>query len=149
MKTLVIILIIAAFLQSTILPINLTLIILIARSLIKPERANLILAFSFGLLISHLNLGPLGLQGLIYLMLTQFTQILSKSKVSANPLIIVPLTLLLSSLNLTTISIITHQSIHLLPKLFWEAMFALPTFYIVRLWEERFIVRKEVKLKVG
>lgn len=146
MKTLIIVLIIASFLQSTILPINLVLIILIARSLIRPERANLILAFSFGLLISHLNLQPLGFQSLTFLIFIQFTQILSASKVSANPLLIIPLTSFALSLNLIATSILESQSIHLIPQVLIEGLLSLPIFYLIRLWEERFIVRKEVKL---
>lgn len=148
MKTLVIILIIAAFIQSTILPINLILIILIARSLIRPQRANLILAFSFGLLISHLNLQLWGFQSLIFLILIQFTQILSKSRISANPLLIIPLTSFALVLNLIATSTLQSQSIHLMPQILIESLLSLPIFYLVRLWEERFIVRKEIKLRV-
>lgn len=148
MKTLVIILIIAAFLQSTFLPLNLVLIILIARALIRPQKANLYLAFGAGLLISHLNLEPLGFQSLIYLILIQATQILTKSPISANPLVIVPLTFVLLSLNQIALSIITHQSLYFLPNIFWESLSSLPVFYLIRLWEERFIVSKEIKLKV-
>lgn len=148
MKTLVIILTVAAFLQSTILPINLVLIILIARSLIRPQRANLILAFSFGLLISHLNLQLLGFQSLTFLILIQFTQILSTSRVSANPLLIIPLSFLSLSLNLIATSILNYQSIHLMPQVLIEGLLSLPIFYLIKLWEERFIVRKEIKLRV-
>lgn len=148
MKTLVIILTVASFLQSTFLPLNLVLIILIARALIRPQKTNLYLAFGGGLLISHLNLEPLGLQSLIYLILIQLTQVLTKSKVFANPLVIVPLTFILLSLNLLATSIITHQALYFLPNIFWESLIALPVFYLIRLWEERFIVSREIKLKV-
>lgn len=149
MKTLVIVLIIASFLQSTILPLNLVLIILIARALIRPEKANLFLAFAMGFLVSHLNLVPLGWQSLTFLSLVKLAQILSKSRVSANPLVIAPLVFVLLSFNQISNAFALNQSIKLLPQVLLESLLSLPIFYLVRLWEERFIVRKEIKLKVG
>jgi len=147
-KTLIVILIIASFLESAILPLNLVLIILIARALIRPEKDNLYLSFAFGLLISHLSLKPLGSISLIYLILILITESLSKVRLAAHPLLIVPLSFLLLSLNLVIGALITHQSVHLMPQVFIESILSLPIFYFLRIWEERFIVRKEVKLKL-
>lgn len=149
MKTLIAVLIIASLLQSTILPINLVLIILIARALIRPEKANLFLAFAMGLFVSHLNLQPIGWQSLIYLVLVQLAQILSKTRISANPMVIAPLVFVLLSFNQISNAFVLNQSIKLLPQVLLESLLSLPVFYLVRLWEERFIVRKEIKLKVG
>lgn len=148
MKTLILVLIIISFIQSTILPLNLVLIILIARSLIRPEKNNLILAFGFGLLLAHLNLQPLGFVSLLYLILIQLTQALSKSRLAANPLLIAPLTAILSAVNLIAVAIITHQAPQLMPQILIESLLSLPVFYILRLWEERFIIQKEVKLRI-
>lgn len=146
MKTLVISLIIAAFLQITILPIDLVLLILICRAYIKSEKANLYLAFAFGLFNSHLNLNFLGLQSLVYLFVVQITESLSKLRLAGNPLLVVPISLIFLSLNQVTISIINHSSLEL-SKVIFTSLLSLPTFYLIRFWEERFIVQKEVKLK--
>jgi len=45
------------------------------------------------------------------------------------------------------ISNFTHQGAQF-PKIFLESLLSLPIFYLLRLWEERFTVRKEIKLKV-
>ncbi|OGE24928.1 hypothetical protein A3C26_00270 [Candidatus Daviesbacteria bacterium RIFCSPHIGHO2_02_FULL_39_12] len=148
MKTLIAILIIASFLQSTILPINLVLIILICRSFIKLDRANLFLAFSFGLFDSHLNLLPLGLNSLFYLILIQTTQTLSKFRLAGNLLLIAPLSLILLVLYQQTISLFLQQTPQIFPRVFWESLAALPILYLVRLWEERFIVHKDIRLKI-
>lgn len=148
MKTLILVLIIAAFLQSTILPINLVLTILICRSFIKLDKANLSLAFSFGLLDSHLNLLPLGLNSLIYLILIQITQSLSGSRLAGNLLLIAPLSLVLLAVYQLVISLSLQQTPQIFPRVFWESLVALPVLYLVRLWEERFIVRKNIKLKI-
>lgn len=147
MKTLIIILIIAAFLQTTILPVDLVLIILICRSYIKSEKSNLYLAFVFGFLTAHLNLSALGLQSLIYLSVVQMTQMLSKIRLAGNPLLIVPLTLIFLSLNQIVISVISHQTFEF-PNLIFTSLLSLPALYLIRFWEERFVVRKEIKLKI-
>lgn len=148
MKTLIIILIIASFIQSTILPLDLVLIILICRSYLISDKANYLLAFGFGLLNSHLNLTPLGGESLIYLILISAVSSLSKLRLAGNIYLIVPLALVLLLINQATLSFFTHQSIQIFPKIFLESGLSLPIFYLVRLWEERFIVQSEIKLRV-
>lgn len=148
MKTLITVLIICSFLQSTIIHLDLVLIILICRSYIKSDRANLFLAFSFGLFNAHLNLNTLGVTSILYLILVQITQMLSKSRLAGNFVLIIPLSLILLSINDVVFSFLNHQSLHLFPKVILESLLSLPILYLARLWEERFIVRKEIKLKV-
>ena len=148
MKTLILVLIICSFIQSTILPIDLVLIILICRSYIVSDKINLILAFSFGLLNAHLNLTTLGLTSLIYLLLVAITESLSRSRLAGNSLIIIPLCLFLMSINQILPSIFTHQSVVLFPKILFEALLSLPILYLIKAWEERFIVRQGIKLRV-
>lgn len=147
MKTLIAILIIASFLQATILLIDLVLIILICRAYIKSEKANLYLAFAFGLLISHLDLGILGVQSIVFLIIIQAVQILSKSRFASNPFLILPISFVFLSLNGFINFLIGMQTFQL-QKLLLEAFLSLPVLYMIRLWEERFIVQKEIKLKV-
>lgn len=148
MKTLIAILILVSFLQSTIIPLDLVLIILICRSYIDSDKSNLILAFSFGLLNAHLNLTTLGLTSLVYLVFVAATESLSKSRLAGNLLLIVPLSLFLMSINQAVPSIVSHQSIRLFPKVLFEALLSLPILYLVKSWEERFIVKKGIKLRV-
>lgn len=147
MRTLIIILIIATFLQSTVLPVDLVLIILICRTYIKPEKANLYLAFAFGLFTSHLSLSPLGFQSLIYLIFVQATESLSKLRLAGNPLLIVPITLVFLSLNQLAISLINHAAFQF-PNVILASLLSLPALFVIRFWEERFIVRKEIKLRI-
>lgn len=146
MKTLIIILIIAAFLQTTILPIDLVLLILICRAYIKSERANLYLGFAVGLLVSHLNLASLGLQSLVYLVAVGLTESLSRLRLAGNPLLIIPISLVFLSLN-QVLNSLGSQYIFEFPKVIFTSFLALPTLYLIRFWEERFIVRKEIKLR--
>ncbi len=148
MKTLIIILIIASFLQTTIFPIDLVLIILIARSYIRIARSNFYLALGVGLLISHLNLNVLGFDSLIYLMVVQITQALSKTRLAGNSLLIIAITFILLTLSHLISSLFLHQSINLFPKVLIESLISLPILFGLRLWEERFIIRREIKLKM-
>lgn len=147
MKTLIIILIIASFIQSTILPIDLVLIILICRSYIKSDKTNLYLAFGFGLLDAHLNLTLFGLQSLVYSLVVAVTEGLSKSRLAGNSLLIIPLSLVLLLINQLPL-VFLRQSFQPFPKIFIEACLSLPILYLIRLWEERFIIQKEIKLRV-
>lgn len=148
MKTLITVLIIASFLQSTILPINLVLIILISRAYIRTDKANLFLAFGFGILDSHLNLTTLGFISVVYLILVQSTQVLSKVRLAASPFLIIPLSFGLLFTYQVAFSFFTHQSFEFFPKVLLESLLSLPIFYLVRLWEERFVVNKDIKLKL-
>lgn len=147
MKTLIIILIIASFIQTTILPIDLVLLILICRAFVKLDKSNLFLGFSFGLLTSHLSLSYLGFQSLIYLVIIQVTQMLSKSRLAGHLLWIVPISFSFLSLDQLINSLFTYQ-IFSLQKILFASFLSLPTLFLVRVWEERFIVRKEIKLRV-
>lgn len=147
MKTLIVILIIASFLQSTIFPIELVLLILICRTYIRNSKSNLYLALAFGLFLSFLNLSTLGFKSIVFLIIIQATRMLSKSRLAGNPLLIMPVSLLFLTLNHLINFPVNIQTPHF-PKLFLESFLSIPILYIVRLWEERFIVQKGIKLKV-
>lgn len=147
MKTLIIVLIIASLLQTTVIPIDLVLLILICRTYIRSDIRNLYLAFGFGLFTSHLYLNPLGFQSLLYLIFVQATESLSKIRLAGNPLLIIPITFVFISLNQLALSIIGQDLLEF-PKIILASFLSLPTLFLIRIWEERFIVRKEIKLKI-
>jgi len=136
LKTLIIILIIVSFLQTTIWPLDLVLVILISRAYLKAQKSNLFLAFFLGLLISHLTLDPLGAKSMVYLIVVQIIQVLSKSRLAGHPFLVVPLTFIL---------VLADNG--LLPAV-WASIVSLPIFYSLKMWEERFIPTKEIKLRI-
>lgn len=140
MKTLILILIVIAFIETTILPLDLGLLILICRSYLKTDKANLYLAFGFGILIAFLNLSPLGLLSIMYLGLVQLTQMLSTSPLAGRSILIIPISFVLL--------LFYHHNLQIFPKVIIASLLSLPILYFVKLWEERFIVRKEIKLRV-
>ena len=84
MKTIVAILILLAFLEAAFLPIKLVLTVLLVRAFIRQDLSNLILAFGLGLLLSHLQNQPLGLNALIFLILVEAVYFWSKTTFSHN-----------------------------------------------------------------
>lgn len=148
MKTLIFVLIIVSFIQTTIVPLDLVLLILICRSYVRPDKSILILAFSFGLLNAHLTSITLGLTSIIYLVLVALTESLSKTRLAGNSFLIIPLSLVMLTLNQILQAIFIHVSPQIFPSVFWGGLLSLPIFYLVEGWEERFIVRRAIKLKL-
>jgi rod shape-determining protein MreD len=148
MKAFIFVLILAAFIQSTVLPINLVLLLIIIRSYIRIERENLYLAFAFGLFLSLLEHTPLGLYSLLYLILVEVTHLFSKAPISRNFFTVIPIMVVLLVVNDVVTSLIEGISIHIFPQILVEGILILPIYIVLRMWEERFIVRKEVRLKV-
>lgn len=136
MKTLTVTAIIISFLQTTVLPLDMALIILISRAYLRAQKSNLFLAFFLGFLISHLTLGPLGVKSMVYLTVVQITQVLSKSRLAGHPFLIVPLSFVFSLLDGNFYLAVV------------ASIFSLPIFYSLRLWEERFSSAKEIKLRI-
>lgn len=147
MKTLIIILIIASFIQTTILPVNLVMLILICRAYIKSNQTNLYLAFVFGILTSHLDLSNIGIQSLLNLSFVEVTEILSKLRLAGNPFLIVPLAVFFTTFSQFVGLVQNHGSFEF-QTVILTSILSVPTLFLVRLWEERFIVREGIKLRV-
>lgn len=148
MKTLIAVLILLSLLQTTLVPFDLVLIFLIVHSYISSGKENLYLGFAFGLLISYLSNLSLGTNSLLYLFLIQMTYFYKKLSLSNNIFFSLPLIIGAVSLNSFFISTILHASFNLYPKVLQETAVAVPFYFILKFWEERFTVKQEVKLRV-
>lgn len=142
MKTIIIILIFLAFFQTSVWPLNLGLIFILSRAFIRQDKYNLILAFGFGLLFSFLEHMNLGLLSLFFLILVELAYLWSKTPLAKNVLTIVPYI----AVNIFLVELFLKQQIW--PQILGEIILILPTYLLVRFWEERFIVPKEIKLRM-
>ena len=142
MKTIVAILILLAFLEAAFLPIKLVLTIFLVRAFIRQDLSNLILAFGLGLLLSHLQNQPLGLNALIFLILVEAVYLWSKTTFSHNLWTAVPVIGVL----LLSVEFITGEGQY--TNIIGELLLVPFIYLVVRFWEERFIVRPEQKLKL-
>ncbi len=148
MKTLIFILILLAFLQTSIIPINLVLIVLVLRVYVTQEKQNLYLAFALGLLISFLTNTPLGFYSISFLVIIELVSLIRKTPFLGHLITVVPLTLTALILQSVLELIFLKQSLIIwLPII--GAVLALPTYFLIRFWEERFVAKNtQIKLKV-
>lgn len=147
MKTLFFVLLIAAFFQTTFLPINLVLIIIITRSLAYEEALNYYLAIYAGIILGVLSSTNLGIYGIIFLANVKLAHLLRKLPVTANVFTVVVISFALFLSTAFFEMIFLKNSINF-QKILIESAISLPIFIIIRIWEERFIVRPNVKLKI-
>lgn len=147
MKTQIAILILASLIQVVFWEVNLVVLLLIIQALIRNEKSNLLLAFFMGLFVAHLQELPLGLLSLIYIFEIELVQILKKIPLSGifTPFFIIFLVLFINS---SLYSIIFSQTLIVWPKLFIEIILSIPTYIIMSFWQDRFVVKKDIKLKV-
>ena len=147
MKTLLLFITLFAFMQSAFLPINLVLVVIIARGLSFDDRDNLILAFFGGLILAFLNQVNLGYYPLIFLLIIKFSGLIKKLPISFNPLMIFLSGSLLISLTAFLNSLFINQYLEIYPHLV-EVILVLPAYFLIKLWEEKFIVKSYIKLKI-
>ncbi len=124
------------------------LIILICRSFVKHEESNYYLAFWIGILTSILNLTPIGWESMLYLLTVVLVQLFSRSRFTNSLLLIVPVVFVLMFGFRLGFYFALRLSPLLWPYILIEAIVALPIMIVVRLWEERFIVKGDIKLKL-
>lgn len=143
MKTIIAILIFLALIQASVWPLHFGLILILTRAFIRQDSSNLFLAFGFGILYSFLNQLPLGLASLVFLFLVELVYLWSKTTFSHNLWTILPVIGILLGIADLAIGISFSLS-----KILIEVALTLPVYLVVRFWEERFIVRRDIKLKV-
>lgn len=145
-------LLILSFLQGSVVYFNLVFIAIICRSFVTPERSNFWLAFGFGLLLSILLGYPLGSLSIIYLVIVWLIQFARKAQVVSNWVVVLLSMFFLLGINQIFLNVLNGSSI--INSLRWSALLTevilvLPIYLLVRFWEERFITRKDIRLKVG
>lgn len=147
MTPLILTLILFCFLQEAFLSFNIVLLILICRAFIAPEKENYYLAFTFGLLLSFLAGYPLGILSVIYLLIILIISIFKKFQFTSHFLAIIPVTAFALILDAFIRSVFLSSSIN-----YWliipEIILVMPVYFLILFWEERFIPKKEIKLKV-
>jgi len=148
MKFLLVLLIFLSFLQGAFSSLELVILILISRSFIVEERTNYYWAFFLGLLLSLLLNQPLGILSLIYLVAIKITYIIKRTSISGHWLVILPISLILV-LAIELASVVIFKSSFSIWSIIFQSLLSLPIYLILRVWEERFIPKKEIRLKVG
>lgn len=137
-----------SFLQGALLPLDLVLIFLLARSFVVSGKENLWFAFSFGLLVSLLQGFPLGFFSLVYLAAVAASHLTRKTHLASHWIAVVPLSVVFLLIEHFLVNLLFGPTVNL--RLFFvEIALVLPFYFALRLWEERFVVGKEIRLKIG
>ncbi len=140
-------LLVLAFLQTTVISLDLVLVALVVRTFLVNQSDNLWLAFAFGLLVSLLTPAPLGLYSLIYILCMLLILFGKRFRLTYNWLVIIPFVFVCSVCGQFLLLLLNHQSWNVW-SLVIQSLIALPMFLLVKLWEERFIVPEAIRLKL-
>lgn len=148
MIPLILTLILACFLQEAFLPFNLVLLIIIARSFVIDEKENYYLAFIFGLLLSFLAGYVLGILSIIYLIIVLVIHIFRRIQFVTHPVVVIPVAAVSLLVDALIRSLLLSSSVNLL-SLLPQILLIIPIYFLMFFWEERFIPKKDIKLKMG
>ncbi len=148
MKLIILSIILAILIQTTLIPINLCLILILARVFVVNDSKNYYLALFSGILLGLLSSQNLAFYTLIFLILTKIISAFRSSALIASTLVVVPLAAAIFIFLAYLEQIVLGQSISLI-KIIAESLVFIPTYILIRLWEERFVIRSEIKLKIS
>lgn len=147
MKLIILLIILCAFLQTTFIPLNLVLLFIIARSFAITDNANFILSFIAGILVGLLSSQNIGIYPIIFLSVTQIIYWFKKLPFSTNILFIIPLFILICTSLAYIEQIIFNQSFNVF-KIIPETLIGTLVFIFVKFWEDRFIVKPQLRLRM-
>lgn len=147
MIPLILTLILFCFLQEAFLPINLVLLFLISRAFVVSGKENYYLAFISGLMLSFLAGYHLGVLSMVYLMIILAIHIFRRKQFITHPIIMIPIAAVALSFDEIISSAVSSSSLNLW-SLIPQIILVIPIYFAVLFWEERFITRKDIKLKV-
>ncbi len=147
MRYFIFLLLLSAFLQTAFLQINLCLILIICRSYAIEEKENYYLAFATGIFIAILSTSNLGFWTLIFLLFVKVIHAVRKVPVTARGVSIIPVSFVLLSLSAGLEYLVFKVSFSFTSVLI-SALLSLPIYFLIKLWEDRFIVKPELKLKI-
>lgn len=148
MIPLIFVLVLLSFLQEAFLPFNIVLLVLVSRAFVVDEKKNYYLAFIFGLVLSFLAGYPLGSLSIIYLIIILTIHIFRRFQFVTHPLIVIPVTGVSLFADQLARSLMLGSNLDV-RQILIQMVLVIPIYFAVLLWEERFIVRKDIKLKVG
>lgn len=148
MITLTLSLIFLSFIQTAFTAYDLVFLVLIVRSFIVEDASNYYLAFGVGLLTSLLSGLPLGSLSLIYLLGVALGGMASRTKVSSQTIVLLPLSLVVIIIEQLIKGLYLHFSIDWFTAII-NTLLIWPIYLLLIFWEERFIPRKDIKLKLS
>lgn len=141
-------LILAAFLQTSFVGVNLVLLLIAARSFNIESRSNYFLAFGAGILIGILSAQNIGFWPLIFLLSVKIGHMIRKLPFSISLVTFIPVLILSVTVGTAAEYVFLKQTINWI-KVGGEVLIGIPIFMFIRFWEDRFMIHSQgVKLKM-
>lgn len=147
MRLFIVALILSAFFQSAFLPLNLCLCLVISRSFVSESKSNLIAAFFGGILLGFLNGQNIGFWALVFLILAKIIYVSKNLPFAQSPKVILPLAFLLIVGVEQIERVFLGIEFNLIRSII-ETLLCIPLYIAIRFWEERFVMRGDVRLKL-
>ncbi len=147
MRLFILFLVFALLLQTTLLGINLCLVLIVARSLAVSERSNLIAGFFTGIFLGAMSSINIGFYSILFVICTKVVEIFKGSALSGNFLSFIPLCFIIYMGAAFFERVFLSQSVNL-SKIIWELFATVPTFLIIKFMQERFTMKPGIKLRV-
>ena len=147
MKIFILLLLIAIFLQTSFVPLNLVLILMISRAFIVEDIANYYIAFFAGLFLGIMSIYNIGFWPLVLLIVVKLLNLSKKLPLSKNAFTIGLVALIIVSGVSFLEAKIYHQTFEW-AKVLIESIITIPLVYLMRIWEHRYVVKPELKLKI-
>lgn len=148
MRIFLLFLTLAAFLQSSFLGVNLVLLLIAARSLILKDQDNYLIAFISGIILGILLTQNLGFWALVFLLVVKLIQLIKELPFTSNIVTVLPIGFLVVLISSFLEQLFFKQSINF-TKIIIETLVFLPIYILIKIWEERFVVKPVFKLKLG
>lgn len=147
MKLFIFGLILAIFLQTTLLPLNLCLVLFCVRSLVKAQKSTLYISLIFGVLLGILSSVNIGFYPLIFLLSIKSIEVFKASYLYNNIIFFLPILFIIYLIISLLSGLILGLSFSFMQVIF-ETLISVPFYFLIKFWEERFIVRPQIKLKL-
>lgn len=143
----IVLLLLLVFIQSSLLPFDLVLVVIIVRSFLLRSVSNYYLAFLLGLLVSLTSASPLGVYSLIYLAVVKAVHAIRLMAFASHWSVSLPVTFLILVFYYLISRFILGVDLN-----FWHSLIQLglvvPFYILIGFWEERFVGRSVIKLKI-
>lgn len=143
----VISLILISFIQSSLLPFEWVLLILISRSFLRQDNKNYYLAFGFGIFLSLLLSQPLGFLSLVYVLIIKIVHTARGLTIGAHWLAIIPI-IFISLTLLSVFNFIFFKISIELANLALQTVLGTLIYFGVKVWEDRFTGSPDMRLKI-
>lgn len=144
----VLLLVLLSFIQASLLPFDLVILIILVRSFLVVSNSNYYLAMGMGVIVSLLTGLPLGSHSLMYIIAVKMMQLLKKSAFASHLTAGIALTVVILMIYGFSSQWILGISYDLKTLLFQILLF-FPSYLVIIFLEDRITINSDIRLKIN